>query len=116
MLNDEQEAVLQAHFERMQRELAWMRKAMVEADMRDEYLDLMKAHFETIGQFGILMVELVQAMSSEDFQKYQEKLDPIFRTLKELTPHSDAFHKIYERLPSRFDTFLATVDTPPHKM
>ena len=116
MLNDEQEATLQAHFERMTRELAWMRKAMVEADMRDEYLSLMEAHFDVLKRFGVLMIELVRAMSTEDFEKYREQLDPIFAAMKELTPHSDKFRSIYDRLPSRFDTFLATVDTPPHKM
>ncbi len=109
-MEDHERAYAERMIDKLQREANWLKEAYTQADIRDETLDLLKRHFESLRTLTALFIEFIQEMSVEEYGRLEQKIKPILEILNALQPHADEFNKLYRKLPNRFDMYLATVE------
>ncbi len=102
--------------ERLHREMAYLRQVVMGSDMRPEMDDLLAKHFRLQQKVGMLLIQLSQSLTEEEYAKVEDKFEAILAVLQEIMPHAAQFQRIRDRLPDRNDFLLATVDTPPGMM
>ena len=114
---DQDQEYLKAAMERLQVELGWYRQHMRD-DYRGELADLIDEHFQGLRELAYAFMALgsVLKRSGLPYEAIQKEMDTVMEKLTELGPHAEKFKKLYGKMPDRNDMFLATIDTPPHKM
>lgn len=115
-MDEDERKMINGIFERIDREVSWLKNAYESGDVREEYNDLVMRHFEGLKQISGLLFKLLLDLNPEEAERHKETIEKLREVINAVIPHAERFGEIRDRLPNKYDMYLATVEAPPGVM